>query len=59
MPARRPDLPSLAAGIAVIVIALLMLFDEHGSIELSFAVFAPIACAAIGAVLLAAGLSRR
>ena len=58
-PARRPDLPSLAAGLAVIVIALLMLLDERGSIDLSFAVFAPVACAAVGAVLLAAGLSRR
>ena len=56
---RRPDLPSLTAGLAVIVIALLMLLDERGSIELSFAVFAPVACAAVGAVLLAAGLSRR
>ncbi|MBN1527767.1 MAG: hypothetical protein JW895_01815 [Thermoleophilaceae bacterium] len=59
MPARRPDAASLAAGIAVLVIALLMLLDERGSIDLSFAVFAPVACAAIGAVFLAAGLSRR
>jgi hypothetical protein len=60
MPARRrPDLPSLAAGLAVVVIGLLMLLDDAGSIDLSFAVFAPVACAAAGAVLLAAGLGRR
>ena len=60
MPARRrPDLPSLVAGLAVVAIGLLMLLDEEGSIDLSFAVFAPVACAAAGAVLLAAGLGRR
>ena len=60
MPAKRtPDLPSLVAGLAVVVIGLLMLLDEDGSIDLSFAVFAPVACAAAGAVLLAAGLGRR
>ena len=60
MPARRrADLPSLVAGLVVVVIGLLMLLDEDGSIDLSFAVFAPVACAATGAVLLAAGLARR
>jgi hypothetical protein len=56
---RTPDLPSIVAGLAVVVIGLLILLDEGGSIDLSFAVFAPVACAAAGAVLLAAGLSRR
>jgi hypothetical protein len=60
MPARRsPDLPSLVAGLVVVLIGVLMLLDEDGSIDLSFAVFAPVACAAAGAVLLAAGLGRR
>ena len=59
MPARRPDLPSLVAGLAVLAIGLLILLHDQGSIDLSFAVFAPVACAATGAVLLAAGLSRR
>jgi hypothetical protein len=47
------------AGLVVVVIGLLMLLDEDGAIDLSFAVFAPVACAAAGAVLLAAGLGRR
>ena len=59
MPARRPDLPSLIAGLAVLAIGILILLHDQGSIDLSFAVFAPVACAATGAVLLAAGLSRR
>lgn len=36
----------------------LILLDAAGAFELTFAVFAPVACAAIGAILLANGLSR-
>ena len=43
------------AGLAVVLIGLLILLDEDGAIDLSFAVFAPVACAAAGAMLLAAG----
>ena len=34
------------------------LLDAEGSIDLGFALFAPVACAATGAILVAAGLSR-
>ncbi len=55
----RPDIPSLAAGLAVIVLGAVLLLDALGAIDLSFSVFAPVACAATGAILLASGLSRR
>ena len=35
-----------------------LLLDALAVFELSFAVFAPVACAATGAILLANGLSR-
>jgi hypothetical protein len=55
----RPDLPTLVAGVALIVLGGLLLLDSQGAIELRFGALAPIACAAVGAVLLASGLSRR
>ena len=56
---RRPDLASLVAGLAVGVVGILLLLDDGGTLDLSFALFAPVACAATGAILVAAGLSRR
>ena len=56
---RRPDLASLVAGLAVAVVGILLLLDDGGTLDLSFALFAPVACAATGAILVAAGLSRR
>ena len=56
---RRPDIASLVAGLAVGLVGLLVLLDDSGALDLSFAVFAPVACAATGAILVAAGLSRR
>ena len=53
-----PDPPSLVAGLAVVVLGVLLLLDDGGSLDLSFALFAPVACAATGAILLAAGLNR-
>jgi hypothetical protein len=41
------------------VLGGLLLLDSQGAIELRLAALAPIACAAIGAILLASGLSRR
>jgi hypothetical protein len=55
----RPDIPSLVAGLAVLALGGVMMLGALGAIELSFAVFAPVACAATGAILLANGLSRR
>jgi hypothetical protein len=47
------------AGVAVLCLGALLLLDATGTIELTFAVFAPVACAATGAILLARGLSRQ
>ncbi|MBA3264402.1 MAG: hypothetical protein H0T69_18430 [Thermoleophilaceae bacterium] len=55
----RPDIPALVAGLAVLALGGLLLLDGLGGLGLSFAVFAPVACAAAGAILLANGLSRR
>jgi hypothetical protein len=56
---RRADPPTLVAGLAVLVLGAVLLAESLGAFELSFAAFAPLALAAIGATLLASGLSRR
>lgn len=58
MQAGRPDLRALVAGLAVLVLGALLLLNALDVLELSFAVFAPVACAATGAILLANGLTR-
>lgn len=58
MPARL-QIGSLVAGIGVIVVGVLVLLDAQDVISLSFAVLAPLACAVVGATLLASGLTRR
>ncbi len=52
------DIPSLVAGIAVLALGSTLLLDALDVLELSFALFAPIACAAVGAILVALGLGR-
>jgi hypothetical protein len=54
----RPDLASLVAGLAVIALGVLLLLDAEDSIHMDFALFAPVACAATGAILVATGMSR-
>jgi Domain of unknown function (DUF5668) len=56
---RRPDLPSLVSGVALTGFGVVLLLDRVDAIDLSFATFAPIALAAMGAILVALGLSRR
>jgi len=56
---RRPDRPALVAGAVLVAIGVVLALDAAGAIALSFAALAPIACAAVGAVLFAFGLSRR
>lgn len=53
-----PDAPSLVAGIAVTALGALILAHQGGALELRFATLAPVACAVLGAILLAIGLSR-
>jgi hypothetical protein len=56
--AAKPDIPALVAGLALLALGAVLLLDAAGAIDLSFGLFAPIACAAMGAILLANGLSR-
>jgi hypothetical protein len=59
VPRARPDVPALVAGLAVLALGGVLLIDALGAIDLDFGTFAPLACAAVGAILLANGLSRR
>lgn len=59
MARRRPDPPSLVAGLVVVALGLVLLLAFTDVIDLRFAALAPIACAAVGAILLSAGLTRR
>jgi hypothetical protein len=54
----RPDLTSLVAGVSVLALGVLLLLDATGTLDLRLAVFGPAACAAIGAILLASGMTR-
>ena len=55
---RRPDVTSVVAGVCVVALGVLLLVDATESLELRFGVLAPAVCAALGAILLASGLSR-
>jgi hypothetical protein len=55
---RRPDLPSLVAGIGFVVLGAVLLADALDAIHLTFGAFAPLACFLVGDILLAAGLTR-
>ncbi len=55
---RSPDLASVVGGIAVLALGVLLLLDASGTLDLRFGVLAPVACAAMGAILLASGMTR-
>jgi hypothetical protein len=59
MDRRGPDTPSLVAGLAIVVFGAVLLLDRAGAFDLRLGAFAPLACALIGAILLASGLVRR
>ena len=59
MARRRPDAPSLVAGLAIVVLGLVLVLDHAGVLDLRFAALGPLVCAALGAILLASGLARR
>ncbi len=48
----------MTAGLAVTVLGALVLLGGTGAFDLSFAVLAPVVCAALGAILLVSGLTR-
>ena len=56
---RRPDVPSLVGGMVLIAFGVVLMLDRTGTVDLRFGAFAPIALAAVGAILLALGFSRR
>ncbi len=59
MSGRDVDVTALVAGLVLVAFGIVLALDAAGTIRLTFAAYAPIACAAVGAVLLARGLSRR
>jgi len=56
---RRPDLPALVAGLAILALGALLLLDRVDALELRFGVLAPAFLAVCGAILLATGLDNR
>ena len=56
---RSPDGVSLVAGLVLLAFGGVLLADATDVIDLRFAGLAPIVCAALGAILLASGLTRR
>jgi hypothetical protein len=56
---RELDVPSLVAGLAIVVLGAVLLLDRLDVLTLRFAALGPLACAVLGAVLLATGLVRR
>ena len=48
----------MVAGVALIAFGGVLLADAVGAISLTFEALAPIVCAVVGAILLAAGLGR-
>jgi hypothetical protein len=53
-----PDITSLVAGVCIAGLGVLLLLDAAGTLDLRFAVLAPATCAALGAILLAVGMTR-
>ena len=58
VPDRRPDRTAVMVGLAVAAIGALVLLDGTGAFDLSFALLAPVVCAALGAILLVSGMTR-
>ena len=54
----RPDITSLVAGICVAGLGVLLLLDAADTLDLRFAVLGQAVCAALGAILLASGMTR-
>jgi hypothetical protein len=49
---------SLTAGLVLVVLGIVLLLDNTDTLHVSIGAMAPIAFAAVGAILLASGLSR-
>lgn len=55
----RPDLSSLAVGLAIVVLGMLLLLQENGAIDLDGGWLLAALTACAGAALLASGLGAR
>ena len=53
---RRVDRTSLVAGLVVTAVAVVLLLDRAGEIDLQFGYALPLLIGAVGAILLVAGL---
>jgi hypothetical protein len=53
---RRPDRTSLVAGLVITATAVVLLLDQAGTIDVRFGYGLPLLIAAVGAILLVAGL---
>jgi hypothetical protein len=56
--ARRTDVPTLVGGLAAIGVGVVLLLDRLHAITLGFGWLAPALLAAVGAYLLASGLTQ-
>lgn len=56
---RRPDITSLASGVAIAVLGTLILLQEEGTIDLEAGWLLALLAAATGIVALASGLGAR
>jgi hypothetical protein len=54
----RPDLTSIVAGLSILALGVVLLLDASGTLDLRLGGFVPLACGAIGATLLASGMTR-
>jgi hypothetical protein len=54
----RPDVASVVAGSCVIAVGVLLLLDGQDVVNLRFDVLGPALLGALGAILLASGLTR-
>lgn len=54
----RPDPTSLVAGASILVLGVVLLLDAAGTLDLRLSGFVPLACAAIGAILVTSGMTR-
>ncbi len=58
MRSRTPDVASIVAGLVLVAFGGVLLADAAGVLSLTFEALGPIACAAVGVILVAVGLTR-
>ncbi|HXB65074.1 MAG TPA: hypothetical protein VNV42_09400 [Solirubrobacteraceae bacterium] len=56
---RPPNVTVLMTGIAILALGVLLVLDAESIVNLDFAYTAPVLVGALGAILLASGLSTR